>query len=583
MLAESKIHQRLFRHVQNPLAGRELLVLLLVTAVSIGAGWIILKNILLPRGIFVWDETGHALKSTLFAYDLRQRDVVAFLFDTYRQVLYPPLFYWFTGLGFLIFGQSVVSASLVSLVAYVLLAPILYLSGRLLQDNFRPLGGIVAAGLFLASPPLIWYATFSMLELFGLFALGIAIAIYLWLIRSDAQPRKYVLLGFGILFAYFTRIPYGIMLAITVVIAELVGIGLHANPKPVVRRLFFVALPMAIVLVPWFAYPPKIASTWSWLINTPTVPTPISLTALLYFPKQIVAFPDSIPLAALLLCSLFASARFVKDRRILFLITLVLVQFLLGELHHTKFARFMFPVLLPMFLLAGYMTVEVWQRSYNAKNKVYFLLPRLLTLLLFLHMGVVFVQALDNPQVTTENDYKVAPYIGEVVRDIGTTFVISSTDVRYPLPGLLDWYLIAESEALAPPQAGAATQIEEERKLAELLTRYALPQGLVNLLQPVFTRADKPGKTRTIQLGLPARASYSQSPEDFRRFFLETYDNDLFDGVVVVTSTGEQTVYSLDYIVPGLQAAGLYNVSSRVFEEANTRVDLFVAEENVIE
>jgi len=57
-------------------------------------------------GTLGWDESAHALYGLLIAHDLSQHDWISLLYDTYRQVYWPPLYSWLAGLLFLFTGRT---------------------------------------------------------------------------------------------------------------------------------------------------------------------------------------------------------------------------------------------------------------------------------------------------------------------------------------------------------------------------------------------------------------------------------------------------------------------------------------------
>ena len=109
------------------------LVFLSVCIVSLLIGLLVYVQLLLPRGPFLWDEAAHGMKGLLIAHDLQTGNLFAFLLDSYRQVLYPPLHSWALSLFFLVLGPSVVTAAAVSLVCFVATSIMLYVASYLLE------------------------------------------------------------------------------------------------------------------------------------------------------------------------------------------------------------------------------------------------------------------------------------------------------------------------------------------------------------------------------------------------------------------------------------------------------------------
>lgn len=116
------------------------------------SAWVVYSRLVLPSGALSWDESAHALYGLLIAHDIETRDWVSLLYDTYRQVFWPPLHSWLTAAVFLAGGVSDAHARLGSVFAYALLPLILYLAGERLSGPRGWIAGVVAAGLAMPSP-----------------------------------------------------------------------------------------------------------------------------------------------------------------------------------------------------------------------------------------------------------------------------------------------------------------------------------------------------------------------------------------------------------------------------------------------
>ena len=240
----------------------------LIIIATVFTGWRIYTLMIVPAGPFRWDEAAHALRGVLITEDLREGSWLGFLLDTYRQVYWPPLHSWLTGLAFLVAGSSMVAARTCSLVAYLLTVPLLYLAARSMRKTGRELAGLTAVILFLTSPPLIDFASQCMLEVPGLFAVSLTILIYFRVCRDDVPAWKHVLLGLGIAFAYFVKSNYGILLLLTIVFSLLSKA--RFRPRALLTRAnYYMALPMVVIFPLWFAYPKKLIATWEAMVNVP--------------------------------------------------------------------------------------------------------------------------------------------------------------------------------------------------------------------------------------------------------------------------------------------------------------------------
>jgi 4-amino-4-deoxy-L-arabinose transferase-like glycosyltransferase len=549
------------------------MTLVLIAAVAVY--WLVYHNLLLTRGPFHWDEALHALKGVQIAGSLQQGDWLGFLLDSYRQVLYPPVHSWLAAIAYLVAGPSVVSIGVISLICFVATAPVLYLAGRALHDDQGTIAGIVAATLFLTSPPLISYATQAMLEIPGMLPLCLTFLIYFRLARDDTPPRSYMLLGFAIVLTYFVRMPYGVFLCLIVMAALLVEAQFHPL-RFLDRKLLYTLLPMVVLFGLWFAYPPKIAATLRWLINEPNVPEPYAVAGWLFYPLATVWLSGSIWLFGLALVAVIVAAvAFRHDRRIRFLLVLVVIQMALAEFHPNKQQRYLFPLLPALFLLSGFVVAEWWSRARSTRQPLLQWLPALLTAGLIVHAGFVLRDTLQGEPVEANHTDEPAAAIAQIVSAGGPALVIGSMELSNPSPPLLDWYLITQARLLDVSLAGSLAQIEEERQLLSQVRTLPMPSWLMGQFEQGLTRSDRPNQTRSLYIGLPDRATYSQSREALYAFLNDLFAATDFDSVIVMTITRPNARYPLDYIAPGLEQAGLRHTERHAFEDARLQIDVY--------
>ncbi|MBC7788317.1 MAG: glycosyltransferase family 39 protein, partial [Anaerolineae bacterium] len=249
-----------------------------VLAASALCAWAVFVHLVPAAGTFRWDEGAHAMQGLLIAHDLRANDWLAFLYDSYGQVYWPPVHSWLTAAAFLVAGPSETSARAVSVLAYAILAPVLCVAGRYVvstrpenseQTVFRPPAtGLIAAALALTSPTFLTHAAQAMLESTGLLALGVAFLCFFRTSRPSVRPTDYTLLGVAVVVAYFVKTNYGLLLFLA--LGLFLSVEAVVRPGRVTRRqMAYAIVPMVIVWVVWFAYPPKIVSTWQTLVNQP--------------------------------------------------------------------------------------------------------------------------------------------------------------------------------------------------------------------------------------------------------------------------------------------------------------------------
>lgn len=547
-----------------------------VMCTAVFAGWLIYTQLLVGRGPFYWDESLHAMQGVLFAHSIEQGNWLAFLFDSYRQVLYPPLYAWLIGLSFLVMGHSIQTACLVSLVGFVLTVPVLYASTYYLREDNQAIAGGIASILFLGAPILISFTTQVMTEIIGLFFLSVTILIYLKIVHDNSSSYKYTLLGLAVAFTYFARIQYGVLVFIAIVFAMILEAWLD-HRSLFHLRMFYFLLPLLFIFGFWFAYPAKFFSTLGWLINTPNVSDPYSLSGWLFYPQATVRLAGSLWMFILYFSVIsICVVRFGRERRVRFLLVIVGIQIILGIFHHNRQDRYLLPILPSIFLLTGFVVAEAHRyRSSLGSTPLRLLAVWGLPLFIILHSSGLFLSMLREPPIASTRNLKAAAQIAQIVQETSTSLVIATRAINEPSPPLLDWYLIVNKGVLEAPQAGSVTQIEEERRLSKLIEDLPLSDALAEKLSLMF-RADTPGKTRTIYLGLPERASYSQSSQAFDMFFQKTFRGSTsFQGVIVITVSGDCGQYCLDYITPAIEKSGLQHIETIPIEDSKLLLDLY--------
>jgi 4-amino-4-deoxy-L-arabinose transferase-like glycosyltransferase len=547
----------------------------LILIAALFTGWRIYTLMILPAGSFRWDEAAHALRGLLIADDLQQGSWLGFLFDTYRQVYWPPLHSWLTGLAFLVAGPGMVTARICSLVAYLLTVPLLYLAARSMRIRARAIAGLSAVVLFLTSPPLIDFASQCMLEAFGLLAVSLTILIYFRVCRDDVLPQKHVLLGLCVTFAYFVKSNYGIVLLLT--IAVMVILDARFRPRALLTSAnYYIALPMFIIFPLWFAYPKKLTVTWEALVNVPWgVTEPYGVEGLLFYPRAFFQLSGSAWFGAMFLLSLLVAFAFWRDRKVRFLLVLIIIQMVSGELHHDKMERHILPILPALFLLAGYAAAEGWARLQGMRHRLRFWLAYAVAGVLFFHAFSLWASSM-RPYVKDQGR-EAGDYIATVVRNGAPALVLGTMDPCDLPPPLLDWHLLTQEGTMTIHQSGSLGQIEEERRLASILEQSRAPTWLINTILPVLTRSDQPAISRTLFLGLPKNASYSQNQEELGRFLEQTFVRTPCRSVAVVTSLSDKPRYHLAQIALTLQKTDMHLLSTRVFHEAGVRVDVYEA------
>ncbi len=533
-----------------------------------------------------WDEATHSLKASVIAYDLAHGDWLSFALNSYRQVRYPPLHSWILAVVFLLRGTNIASVALVSLGFYALGAGLLYLAGGQLSRRRYNLVGAVAALLWLVTPTVVDYSIQGMLEMPGLVALCLVILVFLKLLADDQvvesppadvrapAPREYMLLGVAIAITYFLRVPYGIIPFLAICLTLL----MRARFRPLRLwrpEIFYLLLPLFVIFGIWFAYIPKFTATLDFLVNYADGVDPYTTAGILFYPRTLVAIAGTPWLFALYMAGLvLALARwrpFGPRLGAAFLGLMILVQLGIGLGHLNKQARYMLPVLPAYFLLAGYLFDMTWQWARGRGLRVAQAVWGVALAAVLVQAGLFAAEALQ-PGRGVRPD-AVTPYVAEWIDAAPATLVIGSMEMTYPSPPLLDWNL-GRSGYLAMPQSGAAAQVDEGRKLAELARRLPLPESLQAQLVQTFTGYDQPAALHTLYVGLPDRASYSQGWRGYQTFVQEFLDAQAVSQVIVISRTREGR-YPRARLEEPLHSEGWLQVEEQTFGGVNMVVSVF--------
>ena len=547
-----------------------LALLLVALGIAVAAATVVIPT----RGPMRWDEANHALKALLIAHDLGRGDWLSFAFNSYRQVLYPPLHSWLLAVVYLAVGPSMAAVAGLSLALFLLTAWLIYLAGRPLSHGRANLAGATAALLWLTSPPLLDYAVQGMLEVPGLVGIGLTLLAGLRLLADDRvtpdgvtapHPRRWVWLGLALALTFFTRTPFGIVLGLAVAVTLFARAGLRPRNwwRPEIGWLL---LPLVILLGIWFAYPPKIPAMVQWLVGYPDgLDEPYSVEGWLFYPRAVVWNSGSVWLFMFFVGALGWAWWRRRSSGLLLLTALLVVQFGLGLVHQNKQARFLFPMLPAFFLIAGLAVDGLWRWARSRGPR---LLAAFATVLLIVQCGFLVVTSL-RPGPGDRPD-PVSAAILDKLEDPRPSLVLGSMDMGYPSPPLLDWKLITAGRMTAP-YTGTATQVEEGRRLVELTSRLPLPSGLRERLAATFTAYDTPAPVRTLYAGLPLRASYGRLGREYDRFLTALIRDQGIERVIVVNRTNARRYPTAQMVAP-LEAAGFARVDEATFGALNTTV-----------
>jgi len=151
------------------------------------------------------------------------------------------------------------------------------------------------------------------------------------------------------------------------------------------------------------------------------------------------------------------------------------------------------------------------------------------------------------------------------------TLVVSTMELRFAAPPVLDWYLAVHAGLMAPTGAGQALEPVLQRKIAQT-GEHALPASVWLRLRPLITRAEHAGRVRTYYMGLTGRLERGQE----RKELGITLDRMRRGRVVSVTSTLPDAGWPAHSVAEVLaQAGGWVRVADERLDAQAVRVEVW--------
>jgi hypothetical protein len=526
------------------------------SAIAAGAAVLLLSVLLALRELardgaatrpFHFDEGSHALLGLLIAEDLREGDGIALLYDVYRQTTWTPLHSVLVGGSLVALGTTRVAARAGSAVSLILLGQVLFWGGWALARRRRIWAGAVAGTLAVTSPPLVGFADDCMTELPALAALAAGLVLAALATVEPASPRRFTAVGVAGVVTYFLRPSYGILLFASVVVTLLV------ERRRVMPRVWLYFLAPYGLLAIWFLYIPRVALTWAGLVNLPSRSGEVySLPGLLFYPGVAVDLVGGpFMLIALGLLGLWLRRRELPPG-VLVPVVFVCLQMLAAELHGTKGARFLFPVVPAVSLLIG-LGLSALATAPDDELRAGKRRAAQAVLVAVLALALWRAAAAAPPPRPVSAGPELA-MVAATLREQSPALLIAPRNIR-PAPAEIDWRLATEEGALAASRAGALGEMGRGAVARRVLRRLPVPSALRERVLRVADRSTSADRNRTLYLGLPPGAPHAGSREDVTAFLVRDLGLGSYRAVVLLWPP-DAAAGPADWLVAAVESEG---------------------------
>jgi len=329
-------------------------------------------------------------------------------------------------------------------------------------------------------------------------------------------------------------------------------------------------LPVAISLVIWFLYPPKIRSTLAALVNQPFgMEDPYSLAGLLFYPNVVLHFFGSVWQSILPITGFILAFKYWKNPGVRFVLLLGIIQLALAIPHHTRGDRHMVAMAPALALAAGFVFGEYWSAWSGLVGRW---APRAATIAIC-GMNVVLFPSFLHPGMTGSQS-EVPNRIAAEAKVHKSTLILGTREFNYPSPPGLDWSLVVDAKLMPITHSGVTMNVEEDRKIWRIAQNLPLPFLLKNALNRVTSRGDQKAKLRSIYLGLVDEGTGAGNVEEVRRIVSSMDAADPFEVIYVATNPSSRPDYPIEFIDEVIRPLGFERVSTETFAQ-DARGDLY--------
>lgn len=340
-----------------------------LSGLAIFSSFVIYTVVILKGGLMGWDEAEHSLRGLILAKDIRSGHWLNVWKDTNAQTLWGPGYAWLLAFVYLMWGDSFVSASSLSLFFFASTPFLVYWLGLKVDEKRGWLTGLIAATLTVSTPFAIQLSALPMIESGLAFMLVLALLVRPAVIGSQNRFR-FILSSLIAAFIFLTKYNYGLMLVSAMIITDVCQYIYYKNKTNTKnnfkKSIFYGYSPFLVVVFAWFALGPseKINDFLFFMQNVPRIKSSLmSEYRLLYYPKLFISeyavFPGVLVLVIpFLLLGLIRSFQGHLYRISIFFI----LSFIALTLHPLKDPRYFVPILPFLWLIvaSGLISLLEW-------------------------------------------------------------------------------------------------------------------------------------------------------------------------------------------------------------------------------
>jgi 4-amino-4-deoxy-L-arabinose transferase-like glycosyltransferase len=466
---------------------------------------------------------------------------LAFAFDSYRQVLWPPLYAWLLGLQFLIFGASRASGRAFSLLAYVALALALFALGRetaldpqnATDDAGRTARRAIWCGLIAATIGIVAPLTRGLAAAMRPEALSAVLLVAgMWAcLRAGRSARAgpWVLVGVLIVLTYLARVQYSLILLAAVALDRLIAARLRPRALFTRANLAWIAPPVLFALL-WLSYPPKALAAVRWLgaaVNYRLGPQWPGVANALYYPLALPDASGSWLVALYLVTGALFSLRYLERRALRFNVLVALLQLVPSLFSENHQMRLMLPLLLALAAPAGYWIVAGFELFTAQRSRLAGPVAVGVAAVLLLGFGAPTGRLDLDPVAPAPLDPLLAYVAAQARAASPVLLLVGPAGGRGGDYWLLDWHALAEARLIPINGSGVLYPPWSSARLApvDALARLGAPPALVAELERLNARGvvpDPPGSGRALWLELSIDAPHPTTPAALREVLAPT-------------------------------------------------------------